>query len=73
MSALDDLDRAITHERDLLGKCRSDHGCQHDHHALIDTYLDARTTLTQPNPDLEDKRRALAILYTARTATGGTP
>lgn len=73
MSAIDDLDRAITHERELLDKCRSEHGCQRDHHALIDTYLDARTTLAQPNPNPEDKRHALAILHTARTATGGTP
>jgi hypothetical protein len=72
MSALDDLDRAIAAEYDRLAQCQTT-GCQDDHLDLVNDYRRARTTLASDNPDPEDKRHALAILHTARTATGGTP
>ena len=72
MSALDDLDAAIAAEHRSLRACHNP-DCRDTHLDQVLDYEAAKNTLTQPNPNPEDKRRALAILYTARTATGGTP
>lgn len=71
MTAAEELDRAIAAEHRSLATCHNP-DCWDRHLDLINDYRRAQQTLATDNPDPEAKRTALAILYTARTATGGT-
>jgi len=71
MSALDDLDAAIAAEHRSLRACHNP-DCRDTHLDQVLDYEAAKRTLAQPNPDPEDKRHALAILYTARSSLGAT-
>jgi len=70
-TAAEDLDRAITAEHKSLRACH-DTDCQDRHLDLVLDYEAAQKILAAENPDPADKRRALAILYTARSSLGAT-